>query len=72
MGFDYGLQVPTVVCQRFSVHEWPRLVPDETALIEENMVLMVEPGSYVPGLGGIRTEFILRVTRSGAEALATF
>lgn len=55
-----------------SVHEWPRLVPDEEALIEENMVLMVEPGSYVPRLGGVRCEFMLRVTRSGAEAMATF
>ncbi|MEV8467445.1 Xaa-Pro peptidase family protein [Fluviibacterium sp. DFM31] len=55
-----------------SVHEWPRLVPDETAMIEENMVLMVEPGSYVPGLGGIRCEFMLRVTRAGAEAMAMF
>ena len=42
------------------------------ALIEENMVLMVEPGSYVPRLGGVRCEFMLRVTRSGAEAMATF
>ncbi|PRY25352.1 Xaa-Pro aminopeptidase [Aliiruegeria haliotis] len=55
-----------------SVHEWPRLVPDETALIEENMVLMVEPGSYLPDLGGIRCEFMLRVTHDGAEPMATF
>ncbi len=55
-----------------SVHEWPRLVPDEGALIEENMVLMVEPGSYVPGLGGLRTEFMLRVTATGCENLTEF
>ncbi|MDE0591437.1 Xaa-Pro peptidase family protein [Halocynthiibacter sp. C4] len=55
-----------------SVHEWPRLIPDETAMIEENMVLMVEPGSYVPGLGGVRCEFMLRVTNSGAVPMATF
>lgn len=55
-----------------SVHEFPRLVPDETALIEENMVLMVEPGSYVPGLGGLRCEFMLGVTATGCEVMAQF
>jgi len=55
-----------------SVHEFPRLVPDETALIEENMVLMVEPGSYIPNLGGARCEYMLRVTSTGAEIMAPF
>lgn len=55
-----------------SVHEFPRLVPDETALFEENMFIMVEPGSYVPGLGGLRCEFMLRVTATGAEVTAPF
>lgn len=55
-----------------SVHEWPRLVPDEPALIEDNMVLMVEPGSYQPGVGGARCEHMLRVTATGAEVLTAF
>ncbi len=55
-----------------SVHEWPRLVPDEPALIEENMVLMVEPGSYLPGIGGARCEHMLRVTATGAERMTDF
>lgn len=55
-----------------SVHEWPRLVPDEPALIEENMVLMVEPGSYLPGIGGARCEHMLRVTATGAEIMTDF
>lgn len=55
-----------------SVHEFPRLLPDETALIEENMVLMVEPGSYIPGLGGVRCEFMLIVTATGCEVAAPF
>lgn len=55
-----------------SVHEFPRLLPDETALIEENMVLMVEPGSYIPGLGGARCEFMLIVTATGCEVAAPF
>jgi Xaa-Pro aminopeptidase len=55
-----------------SVHEWPRLVPDEPALIEKDMVLMVEPGSYLPGIGGARCEHMLRVTSTGAEMLTDF
>ncbi len=55
-----------------SVHEWPRLVPDEPALVEENMVLMVEPGSYVPGVGGARCEHMLLVTATGVEVLTDF
>lgn len=55
-----------------SVHEYPRLLPDETAMIEEDMILMVEPGAYVPGIGGLRTEFMLRVTATGCEVMAPF
>lgn len=54
------------------VHEHPRIVPYETTIIEENMVLMVEPGAYVPDVGGVRLEFMLRVTATGAETMATF
>ena len=54
------------------MHKWPRLVPNEDALIEETMVLMVEPGSYLPDIGGGRTEYILRVTATGAENLTDF
>jgi Xaa-Pro aminopeptidase len=55
-----------------SVHEFPRIVPDETSAFAENMVMMVEPGSYVPGLGGLRVEYMLRVTATGAEIMAPF
>ncbi len=70
MGFEYphhsGHGIGT------SVHEFPRLVPDETTAFEENMFIMVEPGSYAPGLGGLRCEFMLRVTATGAEVVAPF
>lgn len=55
-----------------SVHEFPRLVPDETALFEENMFIMVEPGSYLPEVGGLRCETMLRVTATGSEVVAPF
>lgn len=55
-----------------SVHEYPRIVPYETANIEENMVLMVEPGAYDPRWGGVRLEFMFQVTAKGARAMSTF
>ncbi len=55
-----------------SVHEFPRLVPDEDATLEENMVLMIEPGSYLAGIGGIRCEFMLRLSATGSEIMAPF
>jgi len=55
-----------------SVHEFPRLVPDEEAMLEQNMVLMIEPGSYVPEVGGVRCEFMLRITETGGEVMAPF
>ena len=55
-----------------SVHEFPRLVPDETSLFEENMFIMVEPGGYLADIGGLRCETMLRVTATGCEVVAPF
>ncbi len=55
-----------------SVHEFPRIVPYERAQLEPDMVLMVEPGAYDPQVGGVRTEWMVRVTANGCEPLAPF
>ncbi len=50
-------------------HEEPRLVPYNSMTLETGMVIAVEPGIYVPGLGGVRLEHALLVTPDGAEVL---
>ncbi|MGI5879227.1 MAG: M24 family metallopeptidase [Syntrophomonadaceae bacterium] len=38
------------------VHEKPAVSPRGTGFLEENMVITIEPGIYIPGWGGIRIE----------------
>lgn len=51
------------------VHEDPRFSPTDTTLLAPGMVLTVEPGIYLSGLGGVRIEDVVRVTDEGGEVL---
>jgi len=54
------------------VHEWPRVrtgALGADALLEPGMVITIEPGIYLPGLGGIRLENTIVITPSGYETL---
>jgi Xaa-Pro aminopeptidase len=53
------------------VHEMPRLGRGETTILQEGMVLTVEPGVYLEGFGGIRIEDEVVVTSTGAKDLTT-
>jgi Xaa-Pro dipeptidase len=55
-----------------SVHESPRLVPYEHMPLQAGMVLALEPGAYVPGIGGVRSEHVILVTETGAQVLSSF
>ena len=48
----------------------PRLAPNIDYLLRPGMVVTVEPGVYIPGLGGTRTEDLLVITEDGYDYLS--
>lgn len=51
------------------IHESPALSQGSADILDEGVVVTVEPGVYVPGTGGVRIEDTLVVTGNGARAL---
>lgn len=51
------------------VHENPRLAMTSDDVLEENMVVTVEPGIYVPNVGGCRIEDDIIITETGNEVI---
>ena len=45
------------------IHEEPRLSPAGNKIMEDGMVVTVEPGIYVAGLGGVRIEDMIVINR---------
>ena len=51
------------------IHEPPRVYKDDKTPMVEGMVFTIEPGIYIPNLGGVRLENIVVVTKDGARIL---
>lgn len=50
----------------------PQIASGVTDRLQPGMVFTIEPGIYVPGLGGVRIEDDVVVTETGADVLTTY
>ena len=53
------------------IHDEPNLAPKSKSKLLKNMVVTVEPGIYIPDLGGVRIEDLAVITKNGAINLTT-
>lgn len=60
LGHGFGMEV----------HEEPFLRPSSTGVLKAGMVITIEPGIYLPGVGGVRLEDDILVTGDGHERLS--
>jgi len=56
----------------YNYHEAPPVHQANTMPVQEGMVLCVEPGIYIPGEFGLRTEDMVYITKDGAKLFSNY
>ena len=51
------------------VHEQPNITINNNEVLQPGMIFTVEPGVYLPNLGGVRVEDVVLVTETGCRVL---
>lgn len=51
------------------IHEWPNFKPKSEDILPVGCVMTIEPGIYLKGLGGVRIEDMILITKNGYKNL---